>query len=213
MATIADLDDVYRVRIYSRFDEQNAINVRYIQFIARAAGIVVYDTDLAKAVSADLGAAVRNVMGPSAVYRGCSLERISGIQTQPIFSIEQSGAGGGGGEMLPPQVAGLINLRTTRAGRPGIGRMFVPFPAESVNQATGKPTATYVTALNDMGALLISARSFLAAGGGGSNFYRYGFWDGKNKTFWQLSQALARDRWSQIRRRSFLRRPDAQPPL
>lgn len=205
--------DVLRVRLYSRFDVQNAINVRYAQISFLSGTGPVTEFDVAYHIGHTVGLRIKELMGPLAVYRGCTAERIWPVQNQPVISLVDAGPGGSTGDMQPPQIAGLINLRTAKAGREGIGRMFVPFPSELINLSTGKPSSAYTDGLNDICTMLKTEQVTLAQGSNAGYRYRFGLFNYPTMHFEWIQQASPRLVWSQQRRRSFVRRPDAEPPL
>lgn len=63
------------------------------------------------------------------------------------------------GERLPLQTQGLLRLQTSTVvnGRRLRGRLFIPGVCETDNDATGNPTAGFVTDLNTAGAALLAA--------------------------------------------------------
>lgn len=204
--------DVLRVRTYCRLGEQNAIGVYHAVIdVASFVGTVTLE-QFASSVSSDLGGRLKNMMCTAAEYRGLSAERLSNVATQPVFSITAAGPGTSTGDPLPPQTAGMLNLRTVEAGRKGIGRKFVPFPAESINTSEGKPVAGYVDALNDLGTYLSTVQTVLVDGSNHCNFH-WIILHRETFTYGIINQGLGRFAWSQMKRRSFLRRADALPPV
>lgn len=67
--------------------------------------------------------------------------RIAAASTQFYFKTPVT-AGSGAGDMLPPQVAVAVSLRTAVPGRRGRGRIFVPAIKNASREVTGKVGAT-----------------------------------------------------------------------
>jgi hypothetical protein len=211
VATTLSVGDILRFRVYSRFGEQNGINVFHLLVTSIAAG-TIRDVDVANDLSTLLAPLYKVLMGTQATYRGVSVERINAVPSQPYFNAADAGPGTATLDMMPPQTAGLINLRTPTAGRKGLGRKFIAFPAESQNDTDGTPTGGYVTNLTALANQLIGSKTVINPGGGNGSV-AFALYNQTAASAIVLSQATARTKWSQVRRRSFIRRADQQPPL
>jgi hypothetical protein len=77
------------------------------------------------------------------------------------MSILLAGAGTGGTDALPRQVAGLTAWKTALAGRAFRGRTFWPFPSAAFDTGDGVPTAAAVTAYTN---LAVEALNFVTVG-------------------------------------------------
>jgi hypothetical protein len=64
-----------------------------------------------------------------------------------VISYEQavtSTGGALGGDMLPPQISGVLSLRTANLSRRGRGRIYLPPTAEANSSAEGRPTGPFI---------------------------------------------------------------------
>jgi hypothetical protein len=101
-----------------------------------------------------------------AEFRGVTVRRISpGPPTPPFPSTRVAVMGEIPEDPLPKQVAGIITLRTFATGSAGRGRVYVPFPAESDNTATGVPQTTYIIRGIALASVFIGPHTVTAGGG------------------------------------------------
>lgn len=103
-------------------------------------------TAITQALTNTVGAAIKSALTSSthgaAVHTTITLANVGlrDIRTANSAEFLDTGgavAGTGTGDLLPPQVALCITLRTASAGRSFRGRCYLPGFAESVNTATG----------------------------------------------------------------------------
>lgn len=143
--------DVYEVKLYTVQGAQTAVNVRHFR-VSAVSATTPADSAIADAFSNRYGPVLRPLMSTSAEFRGAGQRLVSTIP-KPVETYSVAGAGPGtvAADPLPKQVCGLLTLRTAFAGRRYRGRIYVPFPAESDNDFTTRPIATYVTRLQTLG--------------------------------------------------------------
>ena len=68
------------------------------------------------------------------------------------FQKDEGGlAGGQGGDMMAPETAGGLIIRSAHLGRRGRGKLYLGPVAESVNSAIGRPISTETTIMTDFG--------------------------------------------------------------
>lgn len=67
-----------------------------------------------------------------------------------------NGVGTAGAVALPTQAAGLTTFTSNVMGKHGEGRNYWPFPAAADNELAGAPTASYVTRISNVAALLLA---------------------------------------------------------
>lgn len=147
------VNDVYQVRIVSGYGNQVGMNIRYY-VVNNVVGIEFTPADLAVTVDMAIAAAYKALLSTSSFYRGVGAKLIWPTQGIEFSTIASLGAGTVAGDVLPPQTAGLIGLQTLKPGPEGHGRMYIPWPSETDNGATGLPIAGYGTRLNTLGALM-----------------------------------------------------------
>lgn len=151
------IGDLLQVRMVCVCGEQTALNIRHY-VITAIAGVertrlqIVQDMDNAYAPL------YKALMSNEAQYRGMDIKRLApGVPTVSDATAANNGAGTLVSDVLPRQVCGVIGLKTALAGRKYRGRVYVPFPSESVSSVLGTPTAGHVTALGNLSAQLTAA--------------------------------------------------------
>lgn len=150
---------VTEVLIYSPPHTQLAV-LRRVYKVHIAVGAGVTFTDVAADFSAAQATMYKNLIANTASFRGVRVRRIwpANLDAWGQFTGD-AGAGISGPNSLPLQSAGLITFGGAEIGRKGEGRQYVPFPASLDNDASGRPTAGYLTALGVLGANIVSDRT------------------------------------------------------
>jgi len=150
------LNDILEVKVYCQCGAQAGINVRHFVCTAvdgEGADLIDVLAELATAIPT----AYKDVMSNEAQYEGLSVQRISPEPASvKFFSALDAGVGDSTAHVLPTQVSGIITLTTDQAGRAKRGRMYVPFPSETHNLATGVPSGAYVALLEVIGTIFSS---------------------------------------------------------
>lgn len=98
------------------------------------------------------------------MHTGVNLDHITvqDLRTTPYFTRvvgTPSATGGNTSAALPYQVAAVLSLHTTHAGRSGRGRMFLPGFCEDSNDLTGSIEPATKTAILAFGAALMALTS------------------------------------------------------
>lgn len=206
MSVTLAIGDAITVRIICTAEGQVAYNVRH-GIITALGGAGLPDSTLAADLATTLGPEYKDLIGTLARFEGVSVQirRLDALFAAQ-FSNNESGEGTLAGDMLPTQVCGLIRFRSNFAGRQGRGRLYVPFPTESVNDADGDPTAPYLAAMVDLADNLIG--SFVSAEGENSATLN---WRVSSSTLGSQRPITAYDlrtKWATQRRRSEIRGGD-----
>lgn len=139
MPTTAAVGEVWEVVLEGRQESQQVLNVMH--FRARGA-VADVELTLLRQVIVCILTALRPVMGAN--YQ---VVRAKGKQVAPILGPEielmpESGEavqGAEEGDTLPSYVSLCINIHTTRGGRSGRGRMFIPGIPEAATQGSFIP--------------------------------------------------------------------------
>jgi len=194
------VNDVYQVRIVSQYGNQVGMNVRYY-VVDNVVGTEATPSDLAVTVDTAIFNAYKALMASTAVYRGVGAKLIWPTQGIEYYTIANFGVGGVAGDVLPPQIAGLIGLQTLTPGRHGHGRMYIPFPGETDNGATGLPSAGYGTRLNTLGNLMTLA--VLKVSGGNTTTWKPCLWNRQANNLTKIISGgyYSRTAWATQRRR------------
>jgi hypothetical protein len=209
MAIELELADIIRVRIASYTPSQVGINTAHFVVVMKA-GVGATTQQVAETLDVALEARYKAVLSVGARYRGVSVQRVHpGGVTVPSATSDNDGPGAVAGDMLATQVSGIVSSRTDLAGPRYRGRVYIPFPGETDNQATGVPSAAYVTAIEDLAEELFTP---FTAGAGGNTvtldpvvFHR----DTNSGT--AITSFIARTVWATQRRRGAYGRMNLPP--
>lgn len=202
------IGDVLQARFESVQGNQAAENIRQFRVSAEVAPVPTYG-DVASGLGGIIGPELRALMSSSATYRGCAVRRISPLPlTLEQMSTNQAGVGAIAGDPLPPQVSGIVTLRTAMAGRRFRGRFYVPFPAESDNTSGHIPSSGYLSALINLQNSLALATVITV--GLGSITVIPVIWSRRFRTTTDITLGVARAIWATQRRRGDYGRPN--PP-
>lgn len=152
------VNDMYAVVAQSTIGVQTAVNTWHYRIVSESApGLTA--TGLAARWIVLFAAAYKAILCSAATYRGLTVQKVSGAL--PLFlptpDVTAAGVGGVAGDALPTQSCGVVTWQSVLSGRRNRGRSYIPFPSETSNNATGQPTAAYITLmktfadLNDAG--------------------------------------------------------------
>lgn len=89
-------------------------------------------------------------------------------------------AGGQGGDMMPPEVAGGLVVRSAHLGRRGRGRLYLGPPSESVNTSIGRPNSTETGIMTTFGDALLSMNFSTLT----HISWEYGVWSNADQAFY-----------------------------
>ena len=162
MATSLVAGDVLRVRSISKISApvpQLGLMV-WAYRISSLAGTMT-DVDVANFFGPVVAGVLRPLQSVNSLYSGVGIQRITGSRPYPLEQINttNTGAGSEAGNLLPPQVCGLIKTLTALAGRKFRGRHYFPFAGASGNDVTGVPTAVHLANMATWGGTLITAQT------------------------------------------------------
>lgn len=163
---MAALGDIYSVKLFSRITpiavgSQLAINVLHYR-VEEVLGLPKDDQEIADAFSDHFGPVYGAYLSVDASFRGVIVQKINPLPVSIAVS-STSGQQAGvrvAGDLLPPQVSGMITKQTGGAGRAKRGRIYMPFPGED-DVTDSIPNAAYIAALS---ATLTSFVTFVLAG-------------------------------------------------
>lgn len=140
MAQTAAAGEVYEVVMEGRQEGQQVLNVMHF----RARGPVDdVELRLLRALVICLLTQLRPLMGANYQFVRCVGKRVSPDLGPIIESLPEAGEGVQGadeGDTLPTYVSIVVNIHSTRGGRSGRGRMFIPGVPESASQGSFIPT-------------------------------------------------------------------------
>lgn len=192
---------------YCRYSSQTSANVRHYACVSHT-GIGLDQLSIMEVISGAIALRMRDCISQNAEYYGMKATIIAPAGPAPLVTNEGRAVGNISGDVLPPQTAGLLTLRTGQIGRSARGRMYLAFPAEPDNILGAVPSTAYVLAANLLAAQVLLARSIVAPNGG---TIEPCIWSRKTLTRQIVTTAFARDRWATQRRRSLINRGDGVP--
>jgi len=156
-------------------------------------------------------AAIKALLSSTMSFRGARAQNVFPPPVLASVAVNTSaGPGTVAGDLMSTQTSGLISLATNFAGRRFRGRKYMPFPGEADNDATGVPTAGYLTRLAALRNLFTATQS-VVGGAGTTNFKLVIFHKGGNPVPTVVTGAIAQPIWATQRRRGSYGRPNNQP--
>lgn len=158
---MAVIGDIYSVKVFCRITPvvaaaQVSINVLHYR-VSAVAGLEKNDQEIADAFDTFWDNPYKTYLSDQASYRGVLVQKIRPLPIAIAVSAT-AGAGAGtrvAGELLPPQVSGIITKQTLGAGRAKRGRIYMPFPGEG-DSTDAVPNAAYIAALSAFVPLVVS---------------------------------------------------------
>lgn len=149
----------------------NAVQVKWLWTLGNISAVNVTHASIAggftfsSATAQALFAAIAGNMGTSGLVgtwgTGVSFDKVTirDMRTPNNAEIESTGApltATGSGDLLPPQVAAVLTLRTAKAGKSFRGRIFLPGFAEDANDGQGRIIIDVINVLTLFAAALPS---------------------------------------------------------
>lgn len=208
----AAVNDIYRVTVGCQWGVQAGVNVTH-WFVSAIGGASVNDSDIAAHFDATFAVLYKPLIHNNSRYEGVKVQKIRPLPVSlAAISTANAGVGTGGAAALPPQVAGLISLRTAFSGRAFRGRIYLPFPGEGDNiDATGRPEVLYVNTATTLGTALVTPQVVTA--GANTATLRCGIYRRSNFTINTVQAAIVRSLWATQRRRGDFGQPNPLGPL
>jgi hypothetical protein len=211
MAATPNVDEILEVKFYSKYGNQEAINVLHFRVSAKG-GAGLTDLALASELS-DVAAPIYQAwFTAQCEFLGASVQIVS-RSPHPVAQAANDGAGAGAvaGDTLPSQVAYLIAKRTAIAGRKYRGRVYLPFWPESMNDVNGLPTAGAQAAAQDFALQFFATETYTV--GGDSTTLVPVIWTGSEVGAVTITTWQGRAAWATQRRRSKVNRGDSFGPF
>jgi len=158
MATTLALGDIFKVAVEVQLTVQTC--VMDLHYRVTAIGIAsITDQQYADGLTAAVAAAFKPVIPNNSVYWGIRLQILKPTLQPGVFSRLGTGAGTGGANSSPSQVAAVVSKYTSLAGRKGRGRIFVgPVPAVFVD-SSGNMTGAGLTAYGGIATFIMTVQS------------------------------------------------------
>jgi hypothetical protein len=208
---IAEAGDVIIMKTFCWRAPQLGLNIRHWKIISSTGGGVAMQF-IADSIDALMGPLLRSLLHNSASYKGLTLQTTLVNEPDPLEYFAKAGEGAGVtvGQALPPQICGLLSLRTRVVGRAQRGRMYVPFPGEDDSGQNGGPNLDYIDRLVTLGQFLTSSLN-ISTGTGLVNLEPV-IYHRKDGTVTILNKSLARSSWATQRRRGDFGRVNTLPP-
>jgi len=202
------VNDILAVRFYSNMAQQYSVNVRHYRVFSINAGVPT-DFDVAVRMDAIFAPVFKALQSQGSSYYGTSAQVIGPIKRPPESTTSSTGPGDEVSDPLPPQVCGLISLRTALAGPKNRGRLFIPFPPETDSGTGARPDIDYLANANALLSELLLTQTLINSGR--SVTITPVLYHRELGTTDPLTSGLVRNNWATQRRRSFVNRPDVPP--
>lgn len=207
MAWLIGPDDVFEVTIFSSFLNQVSANVLAYKVSSVSVG-EVQPYDMAVGYWDSVDELYAECMSFNAVALGVKLRDLTPGNTNAPVYYRSDEDGTITGDPLPGQISGLISWRTALIGKKGIGRSYIPFPAESDNQVSTTPSNNYIDRLTNLAGTLIGP-GFTA--GDADVTLALQIHNRQEATFQPVTSYITRRAWATQRRRGSFGRPNAIP--
>lgn len=191
------IGDIYHLSLQFR---NNALNVVAENTLAyRAEFATVFDTQEEDLVEAyRLAAEALHVNLASVNW---FLERyVVRILPENLITYEKSIGteyGGGTGDGLPPQTAGVVSIRSAHPGRRGRGRIYLPSTSEANNSSEGLAIGAYLD-----GIVAWAEEAVYIGDGVTTANYTLGVWSVADQEFYEVQSVIGRNKWGTIRGRT-----------
>jgi len=210
MATPLVDGDFFKVQFFYNLGTQYACNV--VSFKVKNSLVFgITDQESLDYLGNNFAAAVLDAMSNDASYFGNKLSFYPPLAPVPITSFAGAGNGTIVSDVLSPQTCGLIKKQTALAGRRGRGRIYLPFPGESVNSPGGVPSAGYISAAETVRDLMITDLAVTGAGGTADLHAVLVDQSGPAPLAYEITSGIVRPKWATQRRRSLINRGDSLP--
>lgn len=196
---MAEINDVFQVRIVSFLGVQFAYNVLHYEVVTKGGD---------GAPLSEIAAAMSSVLLPSYFPLLVSTATVKGVDVQKIWPLpisvlhpypDDGGLGTAEGDALPKQTCGVVTKRTLKAGPHYRGRVYIPFPAETDNTSAGVPTAGYLTKLDDWAQ--VADDTVLAEDGADTNALLPVIYNRLTHETTVIDRCVRRTKWGTQRRR------------
>jgi len=187
-----------------------SINVLHYR-VTQVTGAGKFDQDIADAFDANFAATYKAFISNDASYRGEIAQKIFPLpMTLAHTSVVGQGPGTAViGDMLPPQVSGIITKQTGGAGRAKRGRIYMPFPGED-DTTDSIPNVVYIARLQATLTAFINA-VVVGIAPDTVTLLPTLFKRSAPQADTLLTTVVAREYWATQRRRSQLGGPDVSP--
>lgn len=206
-----DADDKLEVIAYTRLNSQNGLMVWQAN-VDSVTGPNVRLQAVADQIALQVGTVLAPLLTEWAAYLGVSVQKISPDKGDKFISSQGGADGNVVGDALSTQTAGVVSLRTGKAGRAFRGRKYVPFPSEADNTTGGVPSGAYLTKLGNFAGIFLSGIGIDDTVTQEQAVISYGLWKPLLNEFREFTAYIVRKDWGTQRRRSQLNRGDV-PPL
>lgn len=205
--------DIYRCILYSMStNEPNSqVGMNILHYICTS--ITGAGATQAKArddMDGTLSAVLKPCLNANALYFGLSWQLIfPAPRLQTITTVANQGAGTGGSNTLPTQVAGLISKLTGMSGPGYHGRSYIPFPGTGDDDDPAVPSDAYFTALTALAAQM--AAPITVGSTGAQAVMTPGLYAAGSNRFVVLTSAYGSNAWATQRRRGAFGRINSNP--
>jgi len=192
--------DIIAVNVFCRLEAHLSYNVLFAEIDA---GFNWTDSEeMTRAIADGLEPLYIALMSNRATFYGVATHRqLPGPPTTTEFIFRDT-AGDESSDPLPPQTCGLFTRQGVISNRRQRGRMYVPFPPESLNDTNGEPDVAYQSDLQDLGDMVVGSQVFTDAASANAGTLKWKVFSGMDGQYYDVSNARIRRSWATQRRRS-----------
>jgi len=200
--------DLIEASMVCKVSDQYTFNVLHY-VVSSVSAPSVSDVAIAADVEGLFAPLYKAMLADTAEWYGLKLQVIKPTRYDFIVSDALKGVGDLAGEQLPPQIAGLVSLKTGFASKSKRGRIYLPASSEAENDATGRPTGAYIGQAEDIASAYVAG--MVVSTGGGSASLNPVIYSRKLAAVFAITDSDVHDSWATIRTRSNIGRLDAPP--
>lgn len=145
--------DILKTTVYCQIGNQVSQNVFYHR-VGPTLAAQYTDLQFATVFNALVKDDYLAMFTANATYRGVTTQVIKPVLYDAV-GVTSAAAGVVAGDNMPPGTAISVERKTGVGGRKNRGRFYIPFPAESHNDASGHPTTAFLTLAGNLAAKTI----------------------------------------------------------
>jgi len=146
--------------VFNPPDSQIAVMNHYYVATTPTGSGAVTTQDVATGFDNLIFSLLRALLWNTADYRGVRARTVWPIVNPMdawVAETTNEGVGSAGAVGLPSQTCGLLRRVTEVLGKKGEGRLYLPFPSQTDNQTSGKPTTGYQSKVSDFATATVAA--------------------------------------------------------
>jgi len=202
--------DKFEIVTYCRVAQQTALNVLMYRMSA-VAGDAPTEQQIVTAFTAYIKPYYAAILSGECEFLGCSLRLATTKPFGGYYYSQNIAFGDFTAPVMAKQTTGIISWRTALGGRPGRGRSYIPFPAETANETPGIPRTDYMTSIDALAGKLRTTGAMVFQGADTLTLVLQ-VYHKQPHTFTDVTHYVTPRKWATQRRRGDYGRVNQPPP-